>query len=83
SRAAIEFAVRRLRGRFGVLVTERCAPGEGAAAGWLKLDRPDGIDRVCVRPMSTAQLHSLISERLGRKLTRPSVLRIAETSGGN
>ncbi|PRC46933.1 LuxR family transcriptional regulator, partial [Mycobacterium sp. ITM-2017-0098] len=42
-----------------------------------------GIDRVCVRPMSTAQLHSLISERLGRKLTRPSVLRIAETSGGN
>lgn len=83
SRAAIEFAVRRLRGPFGVLVTERCAPGEGATVGWLKLDRPDGMDRVCVRPMSTAQLHSLISERLGRKLPRPSVLRIAETSGGN
>lgn len=83
SRAAIEFAVRRLRGPFGVLVTERCAPGEGATVGWLKLDRPDGVDRLGVRPMSTAQLHSLISERLGRKLTRPSVLRIAETSGGN
>lgn len=83
SRAAIEFAVRRLRGPFGVLVTERCAPGEGATVGWLKLDRPDGTVRVCVRPMSTAALHSLISERLGRKLPRPSVLRIAETSGGN
>jgi DNA-binding CsgD family transcriptional regulator len=83
SRAAIEFAVRRLRGPLGVLATERCSPGEGATAGWLKLDRPDGVDRVCVGPMSTAQLHTLISERLGRKLTRPSVLRIAEISGGN
>ncbi|VEG52861.1 regulatory protein LuxR [Mycolicibacterium aurum] len=83
SRAAIEFAVRRLRGPFGVLVTERCAPGEGATVGWLTLDRPDGVDRIWVRPMSTAALHSMIAERLGRKLTRPSVLRIAETSGGN
>jgi DNA-binding CsgD family transcriptional regulator len=83
SRAAIEFAVRRLRGPFGVLATERCAPGEGTTVGWLTLDRADGVPRVCVRPMTTAQLHSLISERLGRKLPRPSVLRIAETSGGN
>ncbi|QZT58665.1 helix-turn-helix transcriptional regulator [Mycolicibacterium austroafricanum] len=83
SRAAIEFAVRRLRGPFGVLVTERCAPGEGATAGWLKLDRPDALERVYVRPMTTGQLHSLISERLGRTLARPSILRIAEISGGN
>lgn len=83
SRAAIEFAVRRLRGPFGILVTERCAPGEGVTAGWLKLERPDGLDRISVPPMSSAQLHTLITERLGRKLTRPSVLRIAEISGGN
>ena len=83
SRAAVEFAVRRLRGPFGVLATERCAPGEGATVGWLKLDRPDGVERVGVRPMSTTQLHTLISGRLGRTLARPAVLRIAETSGGN
>lgn len=83
SRAAVEFAVRRLRGPFGVLVTERCAPGEGTTAGWLRLERPDGLQRVSVRPMTTGQLHSLISERLGRTLARPSVLRIAEVSGGN
>lgn len=50
SRAAIEFAMRRLKGPFGVLLTERCAPGESTAAGWLKLDRPDGVGRVSVRP---------------------------------
>jgi DNA-binding NarL/FixJ family response regulator len=83
SRAAIAFAVRRVRGPLGVVATERCAPGEGMTAAWLKLDRPDGVDRVCVRPMSSAQLHRLISARLGCKLTRPSVLRIAEISGGN
>ncbi|WP_260758009.1 LuxR family transcriptional regulator [Mycobacterium sp. SMC-8] len=83
SRAAVEFAVRRLRGPFGVLVTERCAPGEGATAGWLRLDRPDGLDRIFVRPMTTGALHALISERLGRPLSRPSMLRIAEISGGN
>lgn len=83
SRAAIEFAARRLKGPFGVLVTERCTPGEGQSAGWLRLDRPDGVGRVSVPPMSSAQVHTLISERLGRKLTRPSVLRIAEISGGN
>lgn len=83
SRAAIDFAVRRLRGPFGVLVTERCAPGEGASMSWLALDRPDGLHRVSVRPMTPAQLHSLISARLGRKLPRPAVLRIAEISGGN
>ena len=83
SRAAIEFAMRRLKGPFGVLLTERCAPGESTAAGWLKLDRPDGVGRVSVRPMNSAQVHTLISERLGRKLTRPSLLRIVEISGGN
>lgn len=83
SRTAIEFAVRRLKGPFGVLVTERCAPGEGTTAGWLRLERPDGLLRVSVPPMGAGHLHTLISQRLGRTLTRPSVLRIAEMSGGN
>ncbi|BBY78536.1 transcriptional regulator [Mycolicibacterium parafortuitum] len=83
SRTAIEFAVRRLRGRFGVLATERCAPGAGTAAQWLRPTRPDGFDRVSVAPMDSGRLHTLIADRLGRKLPRPTVLRISEISGGN
>lgn len=83
SRAAVEFAVRRLRGPFGVLVTERCEPGDGAAATWLHLDRPDRLNRTAVRPLDTRQLHTVISDRLGRTFSRPTVLRIAEISGGN
>ncbi|MBV5245058.1 AAA family ATPase [Mycolicibacterium sp. PAM1] len=83
SRTAIEFAVRRLKGAFGVVVTERCVPGDGTTAGWLTLERPDGLIRVSVPPMDAGRLHALISHRLGRTLTRPVVLRIAEMSGGN
>jgi DNA-binding CsgD family transcriptional regulator len=83
SRAAIEFAARRLRGPFGVLVTERCEPGDGAVAAWLHLDRPEGLNRTAVRPLNTRQLHAVISERLGRTFARPAVLHIAEISGGN
>ncbi|KMO70855.1 putative HTH-type transcriptional regulator [Mycolicibacterium chlorophenolicum] len=83
SRTVIEFAVRRLRGRFGVLLSERCRPGEGTAAGWVTLGRPDGVDRIAVRPLDTGALHTMISERLGRTFSRPTVLRIAEISGGN
>ncbi len=83
SRAAIEFAVRRLEGRFGVLVSERCRPGEGTAAAWARLGRPDGVDRIAVRPLDAGALHTLIAERLGRTFSRPTVLRIAAISGGN
>ena len=83
SRAAVEFAARRLKGPFGVLITETCEPGEGETAGWLQLDRPDGVDRTAVRPLGTRQLHAVISQRLGRTLSRPALLRIAEISGGN
>lgn len=83
SRAAIESAARRLHGAFGVLVTERCAPGAGSTVGWLRLEEPDRVRRVGVPPMDTGQLHALISERLGRTLARPAVLRIAAISGGN
>ncbi|MGE2728374.1 AAA family ATPase [Mycolicibacterium vaccae] len=83
SRAVVEFAARRLRGPTGVLVTERTMPGNGTVARWLQLDRPDGVDRHAVRPMTTRALHSMLSARLGRTLPRPTVLKIAEISGGN
>ncbi|MCG7592593.1 AAA family ATPase [Mycobacterium sp. PSTR-4-N] len=83
SRTAVAFAARRLQGRFGVLLTERCHPGDGATTMWLTLNRPDGIHRSAVRPLDSAALHTLISERTGRTFSRPTILRIAEISGGN
>lgn len=83
SRTAVAFAARRLRGRFGVLVTERCRPGEGTTTTWLTMSRPDGMLRSAVRPLDSTELHALISERMGRTFSRPTVARIAEISGGN
>ena len=63
SRAAVEFAIRRLSGRFGVVVTERSDSDRGAG-GWLQVSRPDGVTRIQVTPMSLGALHEVISERL-------------------
>jgi DNA-binding CsgD family transcriptional regulator len=83
SQAVVAFAVRRLTGRVGVLVTER-AEHEGAdAASWLQSAGPNGIDRVRVGPLSLGGLHAMISARLGRTFSRPTMVRIAEISGGN
>lgn len=82
SRAVLTFAVRRLTGRIGVLVTERCDP-DCAAATWLQLSRPGGLDRIRVGPLSLGGLHAIISARLGRTFPRPTMTRIAEISGGN
>ncbi|MGE2834756.1 helix-turn-helix transcriptional regulator [Mycobacterium sp. SMC-4] len=83
SRGVVEFAARRLRGPSGVLMTERTEPGHGTVARWLQLDRPDGVNRYAVRPMSARAVHSMISSRLGRSLPRPTVLKIVEISAGN
>ncbi|HET6733559.1 helix-turn-helix transcriptional regulator, partial [Mycobacterium sp.] len=83
SQAVVSYAARRLNGRVGVLVTERCDPDCGHAVNWLHLARPDGIDRIHVGPLSLGGLHALISSRLGRSFSRPAMVQIAETSGGN
>ena len=58
-------------------------PAGGNTANWLQLARPDGIERVRVGPLSLGGLHALISARLGRSFPRPTMVRIAEISGGN
>src|SRR5262245_54344561 len=83
SQAAVGFVARRLRGRAGLLVTERTEPDRGSVASWLQLGTPDGIDQIHVRPLSTCGLHRLISARLGRSFPRPAMGWIAEVSGGN
>ena len=83
SQAVVAFAARRFRGRVGVLATERCDPDRGNTPAWLHLARPDGVKRVRVGPLSLGGLHALISARLGRSFSRPTMVRIAEISGGN
>ncbi|SEH52057.1 ATP-, maltotriose-and DNA-dependent transcriptional regulator MalT [Mycolicibacterium rutilum] len=83
SRDVLAFVARRLRGRVGVVVTERTEPDRGGTASWLHLARPDALTRVRVSPLSLGGLHELISSRLGRSLPRPTIVRIADVSGGN
>jgi DNA-binding CsgD family transcriptional regulator len=83
SQAVLDFAARRFDGPVGLLITERSEPDGGTAAGWLQLARPDGLDRIRLGPLSLGGLHALISARLGRSFPRPTMVRIAEISGGN
>ena len=82
SQAVVAFAARRCKRRVGVLVTER-VDTENGSASWLQLANSDAVDRIRVGPLSLSGLHTLISTRLGQSLSRPTMMRIAEVSGGN
>ena len=83
SQDVVAFAARRFKRRVGLLVTERSDADGGNAVTWLHLSRPDGIERVRVSALSLGGLHALFSARLGRSFPRPTMVRIAEISGGN
>ncbi|UXA13327.1 AAA family ATPase [Mycobacterium sp. SMC-8] len=83
SRAVLAFVARRLRGPAGVVVTERTGAQVGEpAASWLQVGT-GALTRVQVTPMSLGALHAMLSARLGRRFSRPAIVRIAEVSGGN
>jgi hypothetical protein len=80
SAQVLAFAARRLTEPIGLLGTVR---SEADAVGsWLQLPTPDSVERITLHPLSFGSLHALISERLGRSLPRPTMLRIHEVSGG-
>ncbi|WP_308204728.1 helix-turn-helix transcriptional regulator [Mycolicibacterium flavescens] len=83
SRDVLAFVARRLRGRVALVVTERADPEQPSTTSWLHLARPDALTRVRVSPMTLGGLHELISSRIGRSLPRPTIMRIADVSGGN
>ena len=83
SQAVVAFGARRLKGRIGLLVTERTEPDTGYGAAWLQLNRLDGVDRVRVSPLSLGGLRKVIVSQLGRTFSRPTIVRIGEVSGGN
>ena len=83
SQAVLAFAARRLSGHVVLLLTGRAHAAEPDPADWLHLQTPDAIRRVRVGPLSLRALHTMILERFGRAFPRPTMVRIAEVSGGN
>lgn len=84
SRNVIAFAARRLSASVGMFGTVRTDPDEGnGAASWLQLPEPDAVQRFEIRPLSIGGLNAVISQRLGRSLSRPAIVRIQQVSGGN
>ena len=64
SRAVVTFAARRIKGRVGVLVTERPEPGCPTAMTWLRVGAKNDIGRIRLGPLSLGGLHALVSRRL-------------------
>jgi DNA-binding CsgD family transcriptional regulator len=83
SQTVVSYVVRRLRGRAGFIGSERTEPGRGSVTSWLQLARPDAVDRIHVDALSLGGLHELLRHRLGRSFSRPTMVQIAEVSGGN
>lgn len=79
---AIAFAARRLSGPVKVIGTVRTGIGEDQAL-WLQLSRPEALQRIRLGPLSVGALHAVLSHRLRRSFSRPTMMRIHEVSGGN
>jgi DNA-binding CsgD family transcriptional regulator/Arc/MetJ-type ribon-helix-helix transcriptional regulator len=84
SRAVIGFTARRLTGRTGILLSVRTGePDSADEHSWLSFRRPETITRIRMRPLTLGGVHALIAARLGRTMSRPTITRIHEISGGN
>ncbi|TPG37049.1 AAA family ATPase [Mycolicibacterium hodleri] len=83
SRAVLAFAARRLTGRVAILLTARAHSAEAEPVEWLQLRNTGAVSRLRVGPLSLGALHTMILERFGTALPRPTMVRIAEISGGN
>lgn len=83
SQRVVDFASRRFSGPIGLLATVRHELGVDGDSSWLHLPRSDGIRRLRMTPLPPGGLYAMLSERLGRSFSRPTIARIHETSGGN
>lgn len=83
SREVIGFVARRLSCPVGLLLTERIGEPGPDHTEWLQLAQPGRLQRHHVAPLTLGGLHAMLTERLGRSFPRPTLIRIAETSGGN
>jgi len=77
----LEFAVRRLSGRVGVLAAQRLS--DGARVRELALAHSEPVERLPVGPLGNAALQRLVRARAGRALPRPVFERISVLAAGN
>jgi DNA-binding CsgD family transcriptional regulator/tetratricopeptide (TPR) repeat protein len=83
STRALEFAVRRLPQRVGIVVARRIEDGSTTSFDLGRALPPDRFERLALGPLSLAAVHHLVRSRLGLNLSRPILVRITEASGGN
>ena len=83
SMQVVSAVTRRLRGAVAVLATVRSGPVSAKLGTWLELPRPDRMQWMTLSPLSVGALHAVLSQRLGRSFSRPKLLQIHQTSGGN
>ena len=83
SRHALEFAVRRLPLRAGIIVASRSGEDPARTLDLARALAPRSLEHVVMGPMSLSALGKLIGSRLGLDLPRPTLVRLAEASGGN
>jgi DNA-binding CsgD family transcriptional regulator len=76
---AVSYAARRLPDGAALMCTTRTEQ----VASRLQLPSPDAVRRIRLRPLSVGELHQVLSLRLGRSVTRPTLLRIHEIADGN
>jgi len=83
SRRALEFALRRLPDRVGIVATTRIRDGSGSSID-LELALPPGrVQRLLIGPLSATALPALIRSRTDLNVTRPTLRRVMDLSGGN
>jgi predicted ATPase len=79
----LAFAARRLLGQMGLLLTVRNDAVSVRAIESLQLPSPDGVRRIALDSLSIGVLHAVLSARLKRSFSRPTMVRIHDASGGN
>jgi DNA-binding CsgD family transcriptional regulator len=80
----VEYMVRRLSGEpVGVVLAWRSAPADALPLGLARLPWPEHVRRLPVGPLSVGALHRLVQSHLELSLSRPILVRVHTTSGGN
>jgi DNA-binding CsgD family transcriptional regulator len=84
SAAALQFALRRLRDEPILVLATRRLEREGSPQPELERTlRDDRVVRLRLSPLSVGALHELLLTRLGFDASRPTLVRLHETTGGN
>jgi DNA-binding CsgD family transcriptional regulator len=81
---ALSFAIRRLEAEpIVLLLSRRGGEGEPLSLGLDRALPKQRPTRLTVGPLSLGALHRLLGDRLGVNFNRPTLIRLAEVSGGN